>query len=127
MTDDSTGSGSDMTPPPGPPPSHANPPPAQPPGYQAAPAQSPTYGPGGAPRTNGLAVAGFVLGLLWLCYIGSILGVIFGHVALSQIKKSNGMQTGAGLAIAGLVLGYLGLSAFIFLLISGAASMTFGV
>jgi uncharacterized membrane protein len=58
-------------------------------------------------KTNGLAIASLVLGIVWIYWIGSILAIVFGHVALSQIKKSNGTQSGRGMAIAGLVLGYL--------------------
>ncbi|MGD0447506.1 MAG: DUF4190 domain-containing protein [Candidatus Dormibacteria bacterium] len=43
--------------------------------------------------------------------MGSILAVIFGHIALSQIRHSR--QGGRGLAIAGLVLGYVGLALFL--------------
>ncbi len=57
--------------------------------------------------TNGLAVAGFVLSLLWLCGFGSLLAVIFTLVALGQIKRLGG--GGHGLAVAGLVLGVVGL------------------
>ncbi len=60
-------------------------------------------------RTNGLAVASLVLGVVWVYGFTSILAVIFGHVALSQIKKTDGAQPGKGLAIAGLVLGYVGI------------------
>lgn len=60
-----------------------------------------------AQRTNGLAIASLVLGLVWVYWIGSILAIIFGHVALSQIKKSGSTQGGRGMAIAGLVLGYV--------------------
>ena len=49
-----------------------------------------------------------VLGIVWIYWIGSILAIIFGHVALNQIKASNGTQGGGGMAIAGLVLGYIG-------------------
>jgi hypothetical protein len=62
------------------------------------------------PRTNGLAIASMVLGIVWVYWIGSILAVIFGHVALSQIKKSGGALRGRGMAIAGLVLGYVGIA-----------------
>jgi len=48
-----------------------------------------------------------VLGILWLWWVGSILAVVFGHVALSQIRQRG--QGGRGMAIAGLVLGYVGL------------------
>jgi GYF domain 2/Domain of unknown function (DUF4190) len=62
------------------------------------------------PRTSGLAIASLVLGLLWLCGLGSLLAVIFASVALSQIARSRGRVEGKGLAIAGLILGILGLS-----------------
>lgn len=67
-----------------------------------------------AQPSNGLAIASMVLGILGLVFgiwgiglIGSILAVIFGHVALGQIKQSNGAQGGHGMAIAGLVMGYI--------------------
>ena len=63
----------------------------------------------GATRNSGLAIASLVLGLLWLCGIGSLLAVIFGSVALNQISKSRGRLLGTGMAIAGLVLGIVGL------------------
>ena len=56
-------------------------------------------------RTNGFAVASLVLGILWLWWVGAALALIFGLVALNQIKRSNGTQTGNGLAIAGIALG----------------------
>ena len=63
-------------------------------------------------RSNGLAVASLVLGILWLFWIGSILAVIFGHVAHGQIDASHGTQVGRGMATAGLVLGYIGVGIF---------------
>jgi len=57
-------------------------------------------------KTNGLAIASLVLGLIWLWFVGSILAIIFGFIALNQIKESGGRQTGRGLAIAGIVLGF---------------------
>ena len=80
-------------------------------GYQQAPAP---YVP---TKTNGLAVASLVLGILTLCGIGSFLAVIFGHSALSQIKKDP-YQQGRGLAIAGLILGWIGLAVIAFFLIA---------
>jgi hypothetical protein len=59
------------------------------------------------PRVSGLAVASLVLGILWLFGIGSLLAVIFGAVALHQIRISHGRVTGTGLAVAGLTLGIL--------------------
>jgi hypothetical protein len=61
-----------------------------------------------ASKVNGFAIASMVLGILWLYWVGSILAVIFGHISLNQIKKSDGMQTGRGMAIAGVVLGWIG-------------------
>ena len=81
-------------------------PPAPPP-YQY-PQPYPAYQP--APVTNGLAVASLVASFFWVLWFGSFLAVIFGHVALSQIKQSGGRQTGYGIAIAGLVLGYIELA-----------------
>ncbi len=65
------------------------------------------YAPPPVRRTNGLAIASFVLGLLGF----GLLPVIFGHVALGQIRRDG--DGGAGFAIAGLVLGYLVLASAI--------------
>ena len=74
-----------------------------------------------SPGTNGLAIASLVLGIIWIYWIGSILAVIFGHVALAQIKKSG--QGGRGLAIAGLTLGWIGVGFLtLFILIAASAS-----
>jgi len=71
-----------------------------------------------APETNGMAVAGLVMGILsmtvgLLCcgpvLVFNILGIIFSSLALSQIKKSPVQQTGRNLAIVGLVLSLLGI------------------
>ena len=67
-------------------------------------------------RTNGLAVAGFILGLLSVpslcccCFTlpCSILGIVFSCIALSQIRR-NPMQGGKGMAIAGIILSIVGL------------------
>jgi Domain of unknown function (DUF4190) len=59
--------------------------------------------------TSGFAVASLVLGIVWVCGIGAILALIFGYVALGQIKRSQGSMSGRGMAIAGVVLGGLAL------------------
>lgn len=56
----------------------------------------PTSSP--APKTSGLAIASLVLGIIG----GIVLSIIFGFVALGQIRR--GERTGKGMAIAGLVL-----------------------
>lgn len=63
-------------------------------------------------ESSGLAIASFVT-----AFFVPILPIIFGHISLSQINRSNGRIGGKGLAIAGLVLGYIVLAGLIFLLI----------
>lgn len=59
--------------------------------------------------TSGLAIASFVLSLLWFGGLGSLLAVIFGVRSRRAIRDSGGALSGAGLAVAGLVLGATGL------------------
>lgn len=83
----------------------------------------PTYGsgpglptptlPGRPPvagQTNGLAVASLVcscVGLIpFLFGLPCILGIVFGFVARSQIRRSSGGQEGGGLALAGIIVGF---------------------
>jgi hypothetical protein len=66
-----------------------------------------------------MAVASLVLGILWLYWIGSILALVFGYVALSQLKERP--QGGRGLAIAGTVLGWVGIALLIVGIIGVAA------
>ena len=92
--------------------------PYSPHGYPASPYGSPTspygYGPTvpyGAPATrttNGFAIASLVCSCAGLFFFGvpSILGIIFGFVARSQIRRSNGTQKGNGLALAGIIVGF---------------------
>ncbi|CAN5432348.1 peptidylprolyl isomerase [soil metagenome] len=49
--------------------------------------------------TNAMAIASIIC-----AFVLAPLGIIFGHISLSQIKKSG--EDGRGLAIAGLVIGY---------------------
>ena len=81
-----------------PPPYGPYPPPPGPyAGYYGYPGY-PAYPP---PRTtNALAIASLVFAFLFIP-----LGIIFGHIALSQIRKTG--EEGRGLAIAGLVISYL--------------------
>lgn len=57
--------------------------------------------------TNGMAVASFVLSLLWIWGLGSLLAVIFGAIGRKQTNESG--QGGSGLATAGLIIGIVGL------------------
>jgi type IV pilus assembly protein PilA len=79
-------------------------------------------GTGGQPATSGKAIASLVLGFFSAFPPIAILAVIFGHLSLSEIKRSAGRLTGKGMAITGLVFGYLGL-AFIPILIIAAIAI----
>jgi uncharacterized protein YacL len=98
-------------------------PPAPPaPSYGSAPAYdacAPSYGAPAAQKTNVLAIVSLVS-----AFFISIVGIITGHIALSQIKKTG--EQGRGLAIAGLIIGYVGLVigiivAIVWFVIIGAA------
>jgi hypothetical protein len=59
-----------------------------------------------APRTNPLAIVSLVLSLVGiLTWITGIGGVITGHIALSQIKRTG--EGGRGMALAGVIVGYV--------------------
>jgi len=70
-------------------------PPPPPYGY---PPPYPGYAP--ARQTNTLAIAALVSALVF-----APLGIVFGHVSLSQIKRTG--EEGRGLALAGLIIGYV--------------------
>jgi hypothetical protein len=72
-----------------------------------------------AQKTNGFAIASMVLGIIWIYWIGSILALVFGYIARSQIKRSQGMQSGDGMAIAGIVLGWIGVGILLLLILLG--------
>lgn len=67
-------------------------------------AQQPTYQQWQAPpppqTTNGTAIAALICAFLF-----PILGIILGHVARSQIKRTG--EGGGGMATAALILGYI--------------------
>jgi hypothetical protein len=70
-------------------------------------------------RTNGLAIASLVLGILWLFWFGSVVSLVLGLVALKQIKTRH--QGGRGIAIAGIVLSVLWLLILIVTIIADVA------
>lgn len=82
-----------------------------PPGYPPAPQPGYGYGyqqpqqqmPVSKPPTNVFAIISLI-GVFFL----SLLGIIFGHVALNQIKRTG--ESGRGLALAGLIIGYVRLA-----------------
>ena len=54
-----------------------------------------------------ISLIGGITGFTVLPFLGSLAGIIFGHIAKSEIKKSGGMITGNGMATAGLIMGYV--------------------
>lgn len=64
--------------------------------------------------TNGMAVLSLIMGILAVMVCGcchglpfSVLGVVFGLIALSQINRNPQLEGGRGMAIAGLALSIL--------------------
>lgn len=86
---------------------------APPAGYEAPPAypQQP-YGYGAyapAAKTNGLAITSLIASIanfVVLPFIGAIVGVITGHIALKQLRTSG--EAGRGMALAGTIVGWVG-------------------
>jgi Domain of unknown function (DUF4190) len=63
-----------------------------------------------AKPTSTTAIISLVSGILgWtlLPFLGSVVAIVCGHMARAEIKRSNGMIDGDGMAIAGLILGWL--------------------
>lgn len=83
---------------------------------QQQPQQQPQYGAyqPAQPGWNVMAIVGFIL-----AFFISVVGVILGFVALSQIKRTG--EQGRGLAIAAIIIGFveiaIGIIVFIFVAI----------
>jgi len=74
----------------------------------SAPRIDPGVAFGLAPETSGKAIFSLVCGLLFIILPLALVAVVFGHLSLSEIRRSAGRLTGRGLAITGLVFGYFG-------------------
>ncbi len=62
-----------------------------------------------AKPTSTTAIVSLVSGILGWTFVpvlGSVLAIICGHMARSEIRRSNGTIDGDGMAIAGLILGW---------------------
>jgi hypothetical protein len=63
-----------------------------------------------------------ICGLLFFVPFLFVAAIVFGHLALSEIRRSAGRLKGEGLAIAGLVLGYMGIVGIpLFLIVAAIA------
>jgi type IV pilus assembly protein PilA len=79
--------------------------------------------PGAPGETSGKAITSLVCGLFLFFPPASIAAIVFGHISLSEIKKSAGRLQGQGMAIAGLVLGYVGIAGIPVILIIAAIAI----
>jgi len=76
-----------------------------------------------ATETSGKAIVSLISGLFFFVFPFAVLAIIFGHLSLSEIRKSAGRLKGDGVAIAGLVLGYVGIAAIPVILIVAAIAI----
>ena len=92
--------------------------PGQPYGQQPGPygPAQPMYGygyppPVQKPQTN--AILALVLSCVGIatCGVTSIVGVIFGHIAMARIKR--GEEDGRGMALAGVIVGYVVIAGYL--------------
>ncbi len=91
---------------------------------QSPPLGSPWIVPGPA-KTNGTSVFALVASLSgFICFagIGGALGIVLGLVARSEIRRSEGRETGRGLATTAIVVGVLNVACTV---IGLAAAITF--
>lgn len=81
----------------------------------------PMYVASGEP--SGKATASLICGIFFFFFPAAIGAVVFGHLALAEIKRSSGRLIGGGRAVAGLVLGYMGLAGLPFILVIAAIAI----
>jgi type IV pilus assembly protein PilA len=92
-------------------------------GMDAGTAPAAAVVPSGPAETSGKAIISLIFGLFIFFFPFSIIAVVFGHLSLSEIRKSAGRLKGDGTAMAGLVLGYLGVAFIPIVLIIAAIAI----
>jgi hypothetical protein len=103
-----------------PPPGYGQPPYGQPPSQPYGYPQQPYgYGYGAKPGTNGFAIASLVC-----AFFCTPLGLIFGFIARSQIKRTG--QSGSGLALAGIIISLISIAIAVIFFAAAAATSTNG-
>ena len=66
-----------------------------------------------ARQTGSTATVSLIFGILSWCLlpiIGAIVAIVAGHMARGEIRRSNGMLDGDGMAVIGIVLGWVHLA-----------------
>jgi hypothetical protein len=92
------------------------------PAYGAAPA----YSYGATAKTNTLAIVSLIASIaafIIVPFVGSVVGVITGHMSLNQLKTSG--EQGRGMALAGTIVGWVGLGLAILGIIAAIAFFGF--
>ncbi|MFZ0859653.1 MAG: DUF4190 domain-containing protein [Candidatus Sulfotelmatobacter sp.] len=79
--------------------------------------------PPGNAETSGKAIFSLLCGLLFFIPFLFVAAIVFGHLALSEIRKSAGHLKGEGIAMTGLVLGYVWIAGIPIILIIAAIAI----
>jgi len=74
-------------------------------------------------QSSGKALASLIFGLFFFVFPAAVVAIVFGHLSLSEIRKSAGRLTGHGMAMAGLILGYIGVATVPVILIVAAIAI----
>ena len=72
--------------------------------------------------TNTFSTLSLIFGIIFFIPFGPILAIVFGFLALGQIKHTG--EPGRGMAIAGIVLGFFWLAVFLLIIIIGILALT---
>jgi hypothetical protein len=74
------------------------------------------YGGPPAPATNdGLAIASLVCSLVWVGGLGSIAGIVLGHLSRSRAQREG--RAPSGMSLAGIIAGYVGAAVTLFFVV----------
>lgn len=71
------------------------------------------------PTTSGLAIASMILGILWIYWMGSIVALVLGYLAMREIREDPQGVEGKGMAVAGIVLGWVGMATLLLAILMG--------
>jgi len=95
----------------------------QPSAGSGVPAPFSAPAPPGSAETSGKAIVSLICGLFFFVPLLFIGAIVFGHLALSEIRKSAGRLKGEGIAMTGLVLGYMWIAGIPVILIIAAIAI----